>query len=224
MGDNALITVKLMMFYQLLEIETMLDRTNDPMSDFVNCMTADVIEWCAPKKFDEFLANTDQLNTLATYHQLVNGTAQIGYRVDRMVFRGYSAPNALQSMHDRAIEKRTSLALARETEAEEQDMADFKLRRDTERIEKQHKLELDKLEHDLRLQQKSADAARAVKVQEQELELVRIQNIVKLDKKGEMAAYLMEKDCTLPTTVNCATMMTGAATSSGSPNVPGVRF
>ena len=49
--DNALITVKLMIFYQLSHVETMLDNTNDPMADFINAVSADVIEKINALKF-----------------------------------------------------------------------------------------------------------------------------------------------------------------------------
>jgi hypothetical protein len=220
--DNALITVKLMIFYQLVNVDKMLDNTNDPMGDFVNSVSADVIEWCAPKKFDEFLQCTDQLNTLGPYSQIKQAGENIGYSIDRVVFRGYVAPTALQRMHDAAIEKRTSLALQKETEEEEQKMADFKLQKDSERQAQEQKLALDKLNHDIEMKQKSADAAASVKKTEAAVELERLTNIRKLDKKGEMAAYLMAKDCQLPTVVNCATMMAGQ--NGGGSTLPGLRL
>jgi hypothetical protein len=207
--DNALITVKLMIFYQLVNVDRMLDNTNDPMGDFVNAVSADVIEWCSPKKFDDFLHCTDQLNTLGPYTQLKQSGENIGYSIDRVVFRGYVAPSALQRMHDNAIEKRTSLSLQKETEEEEQKMADFKLQKDSDRQAQEQRLALDKLNHEIAMKQKTADAAAAVKKTEAAVELERLTNIRKLDRKGEMATYLMAKDCQLPTVVNCATMMGG---------------
>lgn len=214
--DNALLTVKLMIFYQLTDVEKMLDNTNDPFGDFVNAVSADVIEWCAPRKFDEFLEATDQLNTLAPYTQLRQSGENIAYSIDRVVFRGYVAPHALQSMHDKAIERRTSIALQKETEEEEQRMADFKLKKESERIAQEQKLAMEKLSHEITMKQKSADAENALKKQEAAVELERLANIQKLDKRGEMAAYLTAKDCQLPPVVNCATMMAGNAAGGGS--------
>merc|ERR1711920_599729 len=180
--DNALITVKLMIFYQLVDVDKMLDNTNDPMGDFVNAVSADVIEWCAPKKFDEFLQCTDQLNTLGPYSQLKQSGENVGYSIDRVVFRGYVAPTALQKMHDSAIERRTSLALQKETEEEEQKMADFKLQKESERVAKEQRLAMDKLNHEIEMKQKSADADRNLKQMEVTLELERLSNIHKLDR------------------------------------------
>jgi len=214
--DNALLTVKLMIFYQLTDVNKMLDNTNDPMGDFVNAASADVIEWCAPKKFDDFLDATDQLNTLAPYVQLRQSGTNIGYSIDRVVFRGYVAPDPLQKMHDKAIEKRTSLSLQKETEEEEQRMADFRLRKESERVAQEQKLAMEKLSHELEMKQRRADAESALKKMEAAVELERLTNIQKLDKKGEMAAYLTAKDCQLPPIVNCATMMAGNASSGAS--------
>jgi len=222
--DNALITVKLMIFYQLKDIDRMLDNTNDPMGDFVNAVSADVIEWCAPKKFDEFLEATDQLNTLEPYTQLKQSGLNIGYNIDRVVFRGYTAPMALQRMHDSAIERRTALTLQKETEAEEQSMADFRLTKESERAARQQKLEMDKLSHDIAMKEKTADAEAVRRRQEHALELQRLTDIKKLDKNGELVQYLMAKDCQLPSVVNCATMLAGGSgTPGGSISLPGFR-
>lgn len=45
--DDALITVKLMLFFELRDIERMLDRTHDPIADFINAVTADIVAFAA---------------------------------------------------------------------------------------------------------------------------------------------------------------------------------
>merc|ERR1719373_461118 len=141
----------------------------------------------------------------------------IGYSLDKVVFRGYAAPDVLQRMHDKAIEKRTALTLQKETEEEEQRMADYKLKMEHDRVAKEQQLAMEKLENELAMQRKSADVEVAIKKMQADMELERLTNIHKLDKKGEMAAYLTAKDCQLPPVVNCATMIAGG---SGSNTVP----
>src|SRR5438105_4778744 len=51
--------------------------------------------------------NTDKLNERETYRQLMGRAAQCGYRINKVVYRGYGAPERLQQMHDQAIEART---------------------------------------------------------------------------------------------------------------------
>merc|ERR1712232_775359 len=213
--DNALIAVKLMIFYQLSRVETMLDNTNDPMADFVNAVSADIIEWCAPKKFDEFLASTDSLNTLAPYEQLQTCAGKIGYVIHKIVFRGYSAPQALQKMHDGAIEKRTAMTLAKEAEEEQQSLEDFKLQKEAARAAQQQELDMKKLEHDIALKQKSAESDNAIKQMELDMEMERLKAIKSLDKDGEMAKYLIAKDCKLPPVFQCGSVMSVAGSAPG---------
>ena len=44
--DDALITVKLMVFFELREIETMLNKTTDPIADFIKSVTHKVLNTC----------------------------------------------------------------------------------------------------------------------------------------------------------------------------------
>jgi hypothetical protein len=46
---------------------------------------------------------------------------------NKVVYRGYGAPERLQQMHDQAIEARTRLHLERATEQRAQDLESFKL-------------------------------------------------------------------------------------------------
>ena len=43
-SDDAQITVKLMVFYEIIDIEKMLDSTHDPIGDLVNAVCADMIQ------------------------------------------------------------------------------------------------------------------------------------------------------------------------------------
>ena len=46
-ADDALLEVKLMVFFELIDIERMLDQTHDPIADFINALSADVIDFAA---------------------------------------------------------------------------------------------------------------------------------------------------------------------------------
>merc|ERR1712048_1012534 len=187
-------TVKLMIFFHYDSLEKMLDNTNDPFGDLINAVTADTIEWCAPKKFDEFLVATEQLNVLNTYPQLQSALMKIGMVSDKVVFRGYQAPASLQKMHDAAIEKRTALSHAREAEEEEQNLADYKLQKEKERCEKQHQLELDKLSHDLTVASKNKEADLTQKESAMALELNKLREIKTIDSNTDIGAYLISKE------------------------------
>merc|ERR1712125_316312 len=150
--DDALVTVKVMIFYRLKDIDTMLKETHDPIADFINSVTSDVIEFASGNSFEEFKAASDRLNDLSVYQQLTSRARGIGFEVTKVVFRGYGAPARLQKMHDDAIERRTKLALERENEEQEQQMLDMKLEHEEERLRKQRHMEMETKEHDRRLQ------------------------------------------------------------------------
>jgi hypothetical protein len=152
-----------MIFFELADLETMLDQTHDPIADFVNAVSADVIDFVAGHTFDKFKERTEALNDLATYGQLTARAARIGYRINKVVYRGYHATSKLQAMHDNAIEARTRLRLEAETEAQAQELADLKLKREAERAEQRrlmeeadvnHKNRLARLAHDEQLRQR----------------------------------------------------------------------
>merc|ERR1712048_358907 len=206
-------TVKLMIFFHYDSLEKMLDSTNDPFGDLINAVTADTIEWCAPKKFDEFLAETEQLNILSTYPQLQSALSKIGMVTDKVVFRGYQAPASLQKMHDAAIEKRTALSLAREAEEEEQNLADYKLQKEKEGCEKQHQLELDKLSHELDKDKRSKEAEFTQKEIELRLELSKLREIKTIDPNADIGAYLTARDAK-PQVLQCGTMFSAGTSTT----------
>ena len=51
-NDDALIHVKLMLFYELVDIEKMLDSSNDPIGDFLNSVSSDVISFVSNLTFE----------------------------------------------------------------------------------------------------------------------------------------------------------------------------
>ena len=167
-ADDALLTIRLMVFFELMDIGVMLDQTHDPVADFINALTADVIDFVAGCTFDAFKERIAALNELATYKQLAARAGRIGYRVNKVVYRGYAAGAKLQAMHDGAIEARTKLRLEAETERQAQDLADLKLGRERERAvqrqqiqqaEADHQRGLERLAHEEKLRQQAADAA-----------------------------------------------------------------
>merc|ERR1711881_667926 len=156
--DDALVTVKVMIFYRIQDIDTMLKETHDPIADFINSVTSDINEFVSASSFEEFKAASDQLNDLNVYRQLTTRARGIGFEVTKVVFRGYGAPSRLQKMHDDAIEKRTKLVLERENEDQEQKMLDMKLQHEQERQRKKRHMETETREHERKLQRAAHEA------------------------------------------------------------------
>lgn len=143
-ADDALVVIRLMLFFELQDIEKMLDRTHDPIADFLNAITADVVDRVAKYPFDLFKEKTEQFNDLRTYPQLLQRATSIGYHIAKVVYRGYHASDKLQQMHDQAIETRTRLKLEDETERQGQELEDMRLTREQAREEmKQEMAEAD---------------------------------------------------------------------------------
>jgi hypothetical protein len=158
-SDDAVLTIRLMIFFELVDVRTMLDTTHDPIGDFVNATTSDVVEFTCKHNFESWKRHTDRLNDLETYRQLVGRAAQCGYRINKVVYRGYGAPESLQRMHDEAIEQRTRLALDRATQEQAQDLEDFKLERDNGRAARQRTEQEAHLAHEITQTEKRQAAA-----------------------------------------------------------------
>ncbi|MBM3981805.1 MAG: hypothetical protein FJ304_16330 [Planctomycetes bacterium] len=165
-ADDAVLTIKLMMFFELLDIDRMLEATHDPIGDFVNAATSDVVDFLGRHTFEEFKKDTGKLNELETYKQLTARAAQNGYRVNKVVYRGYGAPDRLQAMHDQAIEARTKLQLERATEEQSQSLEDYKLnaqmnraarRRTEQAVEVDTEIDMARKRQEAERQQKEAE-------------------------------------------------------------------
>ncbi len=120
-ADDALIRIKLMIFYELKDIETMLNATKDPIADLINCCSSDVTKFTSNKTYLSFIENCYQLNEMSTYAKLVERAAYLGYEVTKVVFRGYFAAPKLQHIHDKSVEMRTTLKLEHESALQEND-------------------------------------------------------------------------------------------------------
>merc|ERR1711923_134714 len=145
--DDTMITVKLMVFFQLVDINKMLDNTHDPIGDFINACCSDTIQYCSGLTYEEFVDNTSQMNEINTFQQLTTRAELIGYKVSKVVFRGFHSSDALQSMHDKAIHERTRLRLEADTEDHRQRTLDLQLAKEEERSAKERELEKEKEEH-----------------------------------------------------------------------------
>jgi hypothetical protein len=188
--DDALIAVKLMLFFELKDIEKMLNQTTDPIGDFINAVQADVITFASQMNYDEFIDSSNQLNDLKNYPQLMERSGTIGYEVTKVVFRGYHAGDKLQRLHDLSIEKRAQLKVGMEEEQQRQDLTDSKLCNEQQRsvlqqgleketkihqysLEKQqltHQLELDAKRHSEKVHREKAQKMAELEAQRQRQE------------------------------------------------------
>merc|ERR1719297_676519 len=136
-----------MVFFQLVDVNKMLDNTHDPIADFINAVCSDTIQFCSGLSYEEFVDNTVAMNDIKTFSQLTTRAEMIGYKVSKVVFRGFHSSDALQSMHDKAIHERTRLRLEADTEDHRQRTLDLQLAKAEERSAKERELERDRVEH-----------------------------------------------------------------------------
>jgi len=145
--DDALLTISLMIFYHLQDIEKMLAHTHDPVLELVNSITADVINFASQRTFDQFKVESEKLNLLESYPLTAQKFPRLGYELSKIVYRGYLAGEKLQHMHNSAIEVRTALQLQHEKENQEQDIEDMKLQRKMDRATKERQMSQEQIEH-----------------------------------------------------------------------------
>ncbi|HKA07542.1 MAG TPA: hypothetical protein VKD71_09815 [Gemmataceae bacterium] len=185
-ADDAVLTIRLMIFFELLNIERVLDTTHDPIGDFINAATSDVVDFTGRHSFESFKQNTSRLNDLDTYRQLTNRAQQCGYRINKVVYRGYGAPDRLQSMHDQAIEARTKLQLERATEQQTQELEDFRLRAQMARAVQRRTEQSAEVEAELDLARRRAEAD--LKAKESARTALRQQRRADADAEAEVRA------------------------------------
>jgi hypothetical protein len=166
-------------------------------------VSADVIRFAASNTLEEFIHRSGELNELSAFPVLTSRAEGIGYKIDKVVFRGYKASDQLQAMHDTAIKTRTSLQLESRTAEQRQSIEDLNLGRKLERGAKEremetanraHALELSRLEHAEKLRQKEEEAkAAAQRTREEDAQ--KIDFLASLAKEGvDLTAYLVAKE------------------------------
>ena len=109
-------------------------------------------------------ATPSELNDLATYKQLTPARRSAATGSARSCTAGYGATDALQRMHDEAIESRTRLQLERATEQQAQELEDAKIERELARSSRRREEAAAQVGHELatarrRQEAELADAA-----------------------------------------------------------------
>eukprot|EP00009_Paramoeba_aestuarina_P006228 CAMPEP_0201524158 /NCGR_PEP_ID=MMETSP0161_2-20130828/21147_1 /ASSEMBLY_ACC=CAM_ASM_000251 /TAXON_ID=180227 /ORGANISM="Neoparamoeba aestuarina, Strain SoJaBio B1-5/56/2" /LENGTH=287 /DNA_ID=CAMNT_0047923447 /DNA_START=558 /DNA_END=1418 /DNA_ORIENTATION=- len=180
-ADDALLDVRLMIFYQITDLDLMMDRTQDPLSELINSVTADVMSFVNANNFENFKENSNALNTLDAFPHLTSRSKSIGIDVSKVVFRGYVSANSLQQMHDESIETRTKLKLQQETELVEQELADVKQGR-IHRRDHEDRLEAQRTQnHKLEMEEKFRQAALKATQEEHEQQVLQRKELQKLE-------------------------------------------
>lgn len=159
-SDDAQLTLNMMIFFELRDVEKMLDTTTDPIGDFINASAADVMTFAATRTYEALLRQTERLSELETFPILRDRMAQSGYVLHKVVYRGYATSKTLQDMHDRAIASRTKLRLDTDQAKGEQQQQAMELACRQERSEGEQLLKAKAAKQQLELDRLTAEQAR----------------------------------------------------------------
>lgn len=114
--DDVLLTIKMIVFFDLTDLEKMLDNTNDPIANISIGVGADIIKTISKFTFSEFKDSITLLNNVEHYEELLKTSRTIGITPNSVVFRGYLASGDLQKLHNDSVIKRTQLTIDNETQ------------------------------------------------------------------------------------------------------------
>ncbi|CAF0782822.1 unnamed protein product [Brachionus calyciflorus] len=197
-SDDALIRIKLMIFYELKDIAKMLNETKDPIADILNCSKADVIAFTARKTYLNFLETCHLLNELTEFPKLVDRSEKIGYEITKVVFRGYFASPKLQALHDSSIKTRTDLKLKFESEIQQQKQLDQNLKNDISRLTTEQELEFQKLLNHLEMNRLKVIDENRINLEEKKSKIemdtkLKLKDLENLAKKNEQKLEHLEK-------------------------------
>lgn len=150
-NDDALLTIRSVLYYEITDVEKLLDGTYDHTADLINATSACTNQYVSTRSFDKFKTEIDGLNDLSQYDILVQKGKEIGINVTKVVCNGYIAPDAIQEMQNRSLETQTRLQIEYDEETQKQELQDLILERDTKRSEEKMDLEKTQQNHKLGL-------------------------------------------------------------------------
>lgn len=183
--DDTMLSVKLIIFYEFVDVLKMLENTHDPISDMINAVCADVIGFAGRQKLNDFLKNAPSLNDVDVYPQLMQRAMNTGIHISKVVYRGYHADSKLQQLQDRTIESRTRMRVESELHEQELRLKDYKLNMEQDRLKLQQDVQQCKLEHSQKME--------AIK-KSHDLQLIRLVHDANVEKASAETKLNLEMD------------------------------
>jgi hypothetical protein len=182
-ADHVLIKIKLLLFFEITNIEKMLDNTNDPICNIATETSTNILRLISNITFEDFKLNIKNLNDINLYSTLKN-LEQIGVSVNKVSLIGYDAPEILQQIHNNALEEKTEIELKTEIVKSEQENKKYELECEIER---------NKLNINLQMEKTKAEIEELKEKQKYELE-----RLEKLKNIGvDISNYLNKADKTI---------------------------
>eukprot|EP00298_Acanthocystis_sp_HF-20_P009571 c18385_g1_i1.p1 GENE.c18385_g1_i1~~c18385_g1_i1.p1 ORF type:complete len:409 (+),score=110.05 c18385_g1_i1:3-1229(+) len=161
-SDNAIITLKLLIGFQLKKTELMLEKTEDPIREFIASIQRDVIEYFSSLTFEDFLSKTERFNTISSYPSLIKTAKSIGFIINGVVYRGYEASKTVQLTHDSSLHQRSLLREELDNKKQNLEIEYRLMENKLENLNRQHESQTQQIKHSLKLNEQShlADLSR----------------------------------------------------------------
>ena len=159
--DNAEVSMNVMVFMQLVDVQKLLNSTHDPVTDLKVSITADLTEFVSKCTLDQLKERTHELNDLKMFRQSTQRADQIGYKVSKVTYRGYGFSREIDNMLKQNLVDETKLKIEKETAVKAQDIEDMKASRKVDRDLKWKEAEVTTNKLDLDIERTRADQRRA---------------------------------------------------------------
>ena len=157
--DDATLTVKVMVFYSIVDIQLMLNTTHDPIGDQINALLADLMNFGSRETLEGFISSASKLSELESFPVLCSRAAAIGFKIGKVVYRGYAASETLQSLSDSAIKARTEMKIAQERQEQQDKAKDREIKAQQARGDAEREEARQKAHHIIALDAESHQAA-----------------------------------------------------------------
>jgi biotin carboxyl carrier protein len=184
--DSAEVTIDLILFMRLVDVETMLEATHDPMSNLRVSLTADVIDFVSRLTLLQLKAQTCALNDPASYPQTLARAPLLGYEVSNVVLVGQTHSIELNDMLKQSMITETKLKVMEQQERQKELLTDIavekELARDLQR--KQAQEATDAMDRTKR----ASDAALSLEMEQTRFQQERAHNVVRMtDRRLHLA-------------------------------------
>ena len=145
--DDAVIRIKLMIFYELREVNVMLKQTADPIADIINAVSSDTITFLSQVTYEEFVEAANALNNIDSFPNLLSRAKRMGFMISKVIYRGFKADDKLQNIHDQAVSSRNNLRLTLEKEVNTQMQEETQLLAEKQKLELEKKVEVEQMKN-----------------------------------------------------------------------------
>ena len=189
--DNAEVSMDVMVFMQLVDVEKLLNSTHDPVTDLKVSITADLTEFVSKCTLDQLKERTHELNDLKMFEQSTQRADQIGYKVSKVTYRGYGFSRDIDAMLKQNLVDETKLKIEKETAVKEQDIQDMKSSRSLDRYLKKKEAEVTTHKLDLDMERTRSDERRAAAQATTDDEVVHLEKLKALGV--DLTQYLVSQ-------------------------------